>query len=146
MNWKNEALDKLKRLAVMRNALGTIPEELERLELEAQGLRSSGDMKLKVAGNGKREDALLTNLMQRQELQNVLLYTQSWVAGVEGALDMLEPEERLVLERMFIYPRKGRSIDGLCTELSVEPSSVYRKRDRALRQFTLAMYGCEESG
>lgn len=146
MNWKNEALDKLKRLAVMRNALGTIPEELERLELEAQGLRSSGDMKVAVCGGGKREDALLTNLMQRQELQNVLLCTQSWVAGVEGALDVLEPEERLILERLFIYPQMRKAVDKLCEDLAVEPSSVYRKRDRALRKFTLAMYGCEESG
>lgn len=146
MNWKNEALDKLKRLPVMRSALDTIPQELERLEHEARGLRSSGDMTVPVAGGGKREDALLTNLVRRQELQDALFSAQSWVNSVEGALDALDPEDRLVLERLFVCDGGRSGVDWLCTQLAVEQSSVYRKRDRALRQFTLAMYGCEESG
>jgi hypothetical protein len=56
----------------------------------------------------------------------------------------LTPEERLVLLRIFILPESG-SIQRLCDELNVEQSSVYRKRDKALEAFTLALYGRVES-
>jgi hypothetical protein len=32
-------------------------------------------------------------------------------------------------------------MDRLCQELDLEQSSIYRKRDQALRRFTTALYG-----
>lgn len=142
MNWKHEAMDRLQKLSVMRQAIHSIPQEMERLEAEAEGIRGLAMDAVKVAGGGKREDALLSNLVHRQELQNAFHQANSWVNTVEGALEVLSPEERLVLERLYIYPEK-RGIERLCEELQMEHSSVYRKRDRALRLFTMAMYGCE---
>ena len=34
--------------------------------------------------------------------------------------------------------------ERLCKELGVETSSIYRRRDKALRHFTLAYYGIDE--
>ena len=142
MNWKHEAVEMLQKLSAMRQATHSIPLELQRLEMEAEGIRGLAMEDIKVAGTGKREDALLSNLMHRQELQNAYHQADSWVTTVEGALEVLTPEERLVLERLYIYPRK-RGVEELCDQLQMEKSSVYRKRDRALRIFTMAMYGAE---
>ena len=46
---------------------------------------------------------------------------------------------------MFIHRGKG-NVERLCEELNIEnPPGVYKRKDRALRKFTLAMYGVTES-
>lgn len=56
---------------------------------------------------------------------------------VELGLQALTPEEKLVLAMLYIRPRAGNG-EWLCQQLGVEISSVYRRRDRALRKFALA--------
>lgn len=144
MNWKNEAADKLDRYEAMRASLVNLPEELRRLEQEAEGLRAVDTEKLHVVTSGSSNDRLLNNLVRRQELQQILEQTQSWVRSMDRALGVLEPNERLLLERMYIQPGKG-GVQWLCRELDCEVSSVYRRRDKALHKFTLALYGTVES-
>ena len=141
MNWKNEAIDKLKQYGAMKAALVNLPVELERLALDARKIRTSDPGKVVMAGgHSGAEDLLLSNLVHRQELENALQQAGYWVTEVENALDALEPEDRLVLDRLFVYP-KGGNVERLCCELGTEKSSVYRRRDHALRMFTVALYG-----
>ena len=144
MNWKAEAKEKLKRYDAMRLASINIPQELERLEIDAQSIRSP---KLDGSGAGgnvrNREDAMLNNIIHRQELTWTLQQAQIWLKSTDRALTALPNDERLILHRLYIYPEKG-SVDRLCKELGVEVSSIYRRRDRALRHFTLAYYGIDE--
>lgn len=145
MNWKNEAMEKLRRYDAMRQAALNIPEEIRRLEQDAQAIRSPRIDGMPVKGGGsKREDILLNNLVQRQELKGNLQQTKLWLSGADRALKALSAEERLILHRMFICPEKG-CLERLCNELGVEQSSIYRKRDKALHRFTLALYGQTES-
>ena len=126
MNWKNEAIDKLHRYNLMRNALQNIPEEIARLKAEAVALRKASlDSFFVRGGGGDREDARINNLVHR-------------------ALLALNEDERLILQRLYLYPQKG-AIDRLCNELGLEQSSVYRKRDQALSRFTVAIYGFSET-
>ena len=69
---------------------------------------------------------------------------QLWASMVEGGLSILEDEERLVLDLLFIRRPKG-AIDLLCDLLSTSKSAIYRRRDEALRRFTMALYGALES-
>ena len=145
MNWKAEAMEKLRRYDAMRHALRNIPEEMARLELDAKRIRSARADTPPVQGGGnRREEQLLDNLVHRQELQWLLQQARSWVNMTERALSTLSPEEKLILHRMFILPERG-SLERLCQELGVEQASIYRRRDRALHRFTLALYGAEES-
>ena len=144
MNWKKEATEKLQRLGAMRQALHSIPEELARLEAEATQIRSSTRTDIRISGGTGREDVLLSNLVHRQELEHLHHQTHRWVSTVEAALDTLAVDEQRILELLFVYPKPG-SLDTVCAELSIEKSSVYRRRDLALRRFTVALYGCEES-
>jgi len=145
MNWKAEAMEKLRRYDAMRHALRNIPEEMARLELDAKRIRSARADTPPVQGGGnRREEQLLDNLVHRQELRWLLQQARSWVNMTERALSTLSPEEKLILHRMFILPERG-SLERLCQELGVEQASIYRRRDRALHRFTLALYGSEES-
>ena len=144
MNWKAEAKEKLRRYDAMRLAAINIPEELERLELDAQAIRSAkvdGDV---VSGGGsKREEALINNIIERQELLWTLQQAQLWLKTTDRALSALSKDEKLLLHSLYIYPEMG-ALERLCKELGMETSSIYRRRDKALKHFTLAYYGIAE--
>lgn len=141
MNWKTEAMEKLRRYDAMCQAVVNIPEEIDRLESEACGIRGvRTDAAPVKGGSSGRENALINNMAQRQELQWTLEQAKSWVRITDRALGALTPEEKLVLYRLYICPERG-AISRLCGELGVEQSSIYRKRDKALYRFTVALYG-----
>ncbi len=102
MDWKSEAVDKLKGYEAQRRAAEELPAGPECTE------------------------------------------ARLWVSMVEGGLSILEDEERLVLELLFIRKPKG-AIDLLCDLLGTSKSVVYTRRDKALRHFTMALYGAVES-
>ena len=144
MNWKYEAIDKLKQYAARKSASQSIPEEIHRLEISMSGIRSgaSDGTPVQCGGSGK-EAMYLSNIVRRQELERSLENAKSWVAFVQRGLDFLTEDERLILDRFYIYPAKG-NVDRLCMELGCEQATVYRRRDAALRKFTLYLYGCME--
>ena len=145
MNWREEAKEKLRKYGAMRLAVVNIPIEIKRLEVDAKSIRSAKmDATPSKGGGNKREEALLNNIVKRQELRDALEHTRKWLSCTDRALRGLTKEERQILQRMFIYPEAG-NIQRLCQELGVEQSSVYRKRDKALERFTRALYGATES-
>lgn len=143
MNWKAEAKEKLRRYDAMRLATINIPEEIERLELDARAIRSARTDGTPVKGGGsRREEAMLSNIVHRQELAWTLQQAHSWLKTTDRALTALNNEEKLILHRLYIYPEKG-GLERLCKELGMESSSVYRRRDKALKHFTMAYYGID---
>ena len=143
MNWKNEAKEKLRRYDAMRLATINIPQEIHRLEIDAQSIRSSRSDATPVRGGGnKREEAMLNNILHRQELAWTLEQAQAWIRITDRALTALTNQEKQILTRLYIYPEKG-GLERLCRELDMESSSVYRHREQALKRFTMALYGVD---
>lgn len=141
MNWKAEAISKLREFDSMRQAVRIIPDELTRLEMEAIALQRTIPKKRRSAIQARQqEDALLTNRMRQQELEENLHRARIWLQSVSTAFSTLTPEEKLILNRFFIMPEKGAAF-LLCEELGREESTIYRKREQALRKFTVALYG-----
>lgn len=145
MNWKQEAIDKLKNYTVRRRALTTIPQQVEEVQLRRRGIRGATVDGTAVRGGGSgRENMLLDSMVYQEELERRLEMTRRWVASVEQALGALSDEERLVLDRLYIHPARG-NVERLCEELNIEnPPGVYKRKDRALRRFVMALYGWEE--
>lgn len=143
MDWKKEAISKLRGYPGAKAALQNIPEELARMRSQMEGIRSAtaDGTPTKGGGNG-REDAILTNLVYQEELKRRLRQNKYWVSQVERALDTLNPEQRLVLDRLYMRNTRN-NIDRLCEELGLEKSAVYDRRESALRRFTRALYGFE---
>lgn len=145
MNWKVEAKEKLRRYNAMRIALVTIPQEIERLEIEYQRIRSASADGDPVRGGGNaREDALLDNIVKRQELAWTFKQADLWKQMVDRALSGLTEEEGVVLHSLYIYPEKG-ALSRVCKELGHGKSSIYRLRDKALHKFTIAICGAIET-
>lgn len=145
MDWKHETIEKLKEYTARKNAVLSIPEEITRLEEAVYGLRAvSADVMPRSGGENTQEDKLLSNIVHRQELERRLADTQIWLATVDRALDLLAREDRLILERFYIHPAKG-NVDRLCEELAIEKAGIYKRKDKALRRLTIAIYGIVES-
>ncbi len=145
MNWKREAIDKLKNYEAHREALENIPKEIKRLESAYAGIRSATTDGTPISGGGNtREDSMLSNIVHRDELKRRLKEARLWVAQVDKALSVLDDEERLVLDRFYIHRAKG-NVGELCERLNLEKTAVYDRRDKALRRFTIALYGVTET-
>lgn len=144
MNWKFEAIEKLKQYEAKKQSLTSIPEEIARLESAMQSIRSATADGTPVKGGGSgREDMMLSNIVHREELERSLEQAKMWVALVDAGLEILSEEERMILDRFYIHPARG-NVDRLCGELGVEKSQVYARKDSALHHFTISLYGCSE--
>ena len=144
MNWKYEAIEKLKQYEAKRQSLTSIPAEIGRLESAMQSIRSATADGNPVSGGGSgRENMMISNIVHRQALEKAEEQAKAWVRVVDGGLAKLSAEERLILDRFYMNPARG-NVDRLCEELEIEKTQVYAKKDAALHRFTLALYGCTE--
>lgn len=145
MDWKREAIDKLKCYEAKRTSLERAREELRRLEDDMTRIRSATTDGTPVSGGtSTREDAIVNNITRREELKVAMREATAWVKIVDGGLAVLDDEERHILDRLYIH-RAMENVERLCDELHVEVATVYRRRDKALRHFTLALYGVVET-
>lgn len=144
MDWKKEAMDMLRQYTAKRQALKSIPAEQAQTELAMRSIRSAAADGTPVQGGGSgREERLLSCIVRKEKLALSLQQTRAWVAQVDAGLAVLSAEERRVLELFYIFPEKG-NVERLCMELGLEKSAVYDRREKALRHFTVALYGCAE--
>lgn len=143
MDWKKEAREKLREYSYKAAGIERASKEIARLESEFGRLRSSaGD------GLGRRkieyDTAMINNIAKREELAQAMTIAKSSVDMVRSALDGLPDKEREILEAMYISCAKGAA-SRLCDKYDIELSTLYYHRDKALRHFSLSLYGVSES-
>ena len=145
MDWKREAADKLRNYEARRGSLINIRDEIARLEADLTRIRSAATDGTPVSGGtNTREDAVINNIALRQELERTLHDVRATVMITEAGLAAVTDEERLIIDRFYIHRHRG-AVERLCEDLAIEKATVYRKRDAALRHFTLAIYGLIET-
>lgn len=144
--WKFKAVDRLREYTAQRTAILNIAEEIARLESEATSIKSATTDGTPVKGGGStREDRMLSNIVQRAELQLMLERAKISVRTVERGLSVLSSQERSLLDRMYITPERG-AVKRIMEENGLlEESSLYRRVNKALVHFTVAMYGATEN-
>lgn len=143
MNWKTETLEKLRRYPLMAKAVQIIPMELRRLEQEAAALAGAPLGEVSGGTRRGREDQLLNILVRKRTLELNRQNAQWWVDFTRQALEQLDPEDRQLLTQLYI--ETGRSVQQICHDLGLEKTSLYRRRDMALKTLTYAMFGALES-
>ena len=144
--WKYKAIDKLKDYSAQKASLQNLPEEIARLESEAYSIKSATSDGTPVKGGGSgREDRLLSNIVKREEHKAMLHRAELAVCIVDRGLAVLSQEERHILDVMYIIREKGY-VDQLMEEFNLhEESSLYKRANKALLHFTIAMYGATEN-
>ena len=144
MNWKTEAIDRLRRYDSMKAAAVNMTEELKELSESIASIKSAMTDRVAVKKSTEFNEKLLNDLAKKEEMAVALRSAKSWLKVTERALKVLKPEEKLVLYRMYISRERG-ALDRLCEELECEISTVYRRRDEALKRFTMSLYGYTET-
>lgn len=145
MDWTCVAKDKLKNYSAKKASVSNLSDEIRELEYRRKSIRSAtGDGTAVQGGGSKREDMLLTSIVLQDEMKENLLSAENWVKRVERGLAVLTEEEKIILERFYIFPERGAA-DRLASDLGVDVKTVYHRKDRALRKFTIAMCGCIDS-
>lgn len=145
LNWKREAIENLKDYSAKKTSIQNIADEIGELNSKKASIRSAtADGTAAKGGGSVREDVMLDNIIRAEKLSDNLRDVRRWVSRVDTGLSALDDEERLLLDRFYINPERGAA-DTLAFELSVDIKTVYHRKDRALRKFTVAMYGCVES-
>ena len=145
-DWKTEAVNKLKQYEARRQALEIIPMQIAEIESTMTSIRSASmdGVSVKTGKGTDREDMLLNCIVQRDELQRNLERARLWVNMVDRGLGILDPAERKVLDRVYIKA-EHHAADNLAAECFVEVKTIYRWKEKALRKFTIALYGFIES-
>ena len=141
MKYTDWLIPRLRDLEQEREALQNIPERIRTLEIAFAGLRAAnteGDVV--SGGENHREEALLANIAERDELKRNLVISRREVEQVDGALAKLSQEERLVLDRFYIHREPGH-VERLCEELSMEKSQVYNIKNRAMVKLARMLHG-----
>lgn len=145
MDWKTFAIEKLKDYEAKRQALENIPLQIAEIESTMSGIRSARVDEVPSRGEGsKYEDRLLSLIVQKDELQRCLERARLWVSIVDHAMAVLDQDERKVLDRLYIAGDRG-AVGKLADECFVDVRTIHRWKDKALRRFTIALYGGTES-
>lgn len=144
-DWKISAIEKLKQYEVKRQALEIIPMQIAEIESTMTSIRSGANIAPVSGGKSTgKENMLLSCIVQKEELQRNLDRVKLWIEFMDKGLNILNPDERKLLDRFYITGGR-RAAEDLAGEFAADVKTIYAWKDRALRKFTIALYGCVES-
>lgn len=136
MDWKLCAIDDLRRYKQMKIGILNSKDKIR--------LISSAASSPKGSLNPIKNQNFINALVEKEKLNSNIKSAQKLIKLIERGLDSLTDEERSLLEKFYMSDCPS-NIRHLCEEFGYEQRSLYRRRDRALARFTLAMYGLEVS-
>ncbi len=139
MDWKLCAADDLRRYKQMKIGILNSKDRLRLISETSTSPRTSLGKR-----NPARNPGFINNLVEKEKLSSNIKSAEKLIAIIDRGLNSLSEEDRRLLEKFYMSdsPSKMRHLSD---EFGYDPRSIYRKRDRALAKFTLAMYGLEIS-
>lgn len=144
MNWRKETVNDLKELKYLATYVDAYPDMLKELDARMTRVRSGKDEQTPVSGGGgtRVEDDWLSCIVKKERLAWQYGERRLKLERMHRALALLDDRERLVLEYFYVSRPKNH-LDRLCDQLGYEKSQVYRLKDEALKNLTIALYGIE---
>lgn len=139
--WRMQAINDLQTLNANRQALINIPQRISELEAQSTRIRSATADGIPAKGGGSgRENMLLNNITEREELQDTLDAIRKQVAKIDRALSVLTDAERRILQVRFIDREPG-ALSKLSRELDLDERTVRNRQTDALKLFAIAIRG-----
>ena len=144
MNWKKEAVNLLKEYPMRKDSLQSLKHRHAMLDREVKELTAHEELPTVKGELSAAQDQLLSSTAEEKQLQLNYQLTKLQLQWIERGLSALDEDERMVLEGFYLIGGpsvKSDLMDALC----IERSALYQLKDRALRKFTMSMYGLLES-
>lgn len=136
------AIEDLQSLAKRKAELQSIAERIRVLD-GRMGAPKGAALDASPPTGRSYEDRLIDMIAKKDELQCKAKRIQVDVDRVERTLARLPDDQQMILDRFFVH-RTRDYVDQLCEALGYERAQVYRDKDRAIRQYTLILYGSIE--
>ena len=141
MRYTDWLIPRLKNLDQVRYSITSMEQRIAVLQSQFGAIRSATTDGTPVqGGTNTREDALIGNIAERQQLEKNLQFARAEVAEMEAAMEQLQTDERTVLDKFYVR-RQRYSADTIADELCCDRATVYRIRDRALVALARCLYG-----
>lgn len=143
MNWMRESQEELKDYAAKVAAVESLCLDIATVKSSMTSFGGNSNSTPVKGGGNSYDDKILNMIVRKDKLEKSLACAMDAVSCVKCGLAVLSDEEAHILDMFYVHPEIG-NVDRLCDELCVEKSQVYRRKDAALRHYTLARYGCVE--
>lgn len=141
MDNRKQVIDRLRKLNDKKAALENLPEQIQMLEMSFSAVRAARTDSTPVSGGtSHREDAMLNNIMRRDELMEDLEYTRREVEILERNIAALKPNEQRALELFYINGER-RATERFMEEVGYSESQVNRIKNAAVDRLTRRLYG-----
>jgi len=140
MNWIKEAVNDLKAYNERKVGIDNIKEQIKILEEQYVSLKGISNGTPVMGGSSKQEDAWINNIAKRERLKLTLEPCEKLIGIIDNALNSLSDDDRYILDTFYIN-RPYDYLDKLCERFNIERSRIYELKDRALKNFTISMYG-----
>lgn len=141
MDYRKQTIDRLRKLPAEREALRNLPEQIRQLEMQFVAIRATRtDGDPVSGGTNRREEALLSNIAERDEREADLRWVESEVALLERNIAELKPNEQRALEVFYINDEK-HAAERLSKEIGYSEPQVHRIRSAAVENLARRLYG-----
>ena len=139
INWKKEAIEELKRLEDLKESIHHLNERIELTQNQLYNI-SAVQIGERVGGSGDGDDVRLSKMVELEELKARKLITEKRVQLLQGCLDKLSEEQRLILNHFYIR-HTSDYIEELEEVLFKSRTQIYYEKDNALRRLVRLLYG-----
>ena len=138
---RGAAIDALKDYTSMEFIIQNQPEELAEVEEKLFSVRSSVPNGMPRAHNPHAgESRLAASLDEIDVLKERYRRALEYMEWFQPAWDALTGDERYVLTEFYLNQQED-AVSSICTHFTIERSSAYNKKNRALARLALLLYG-----
>ncbi len=136
--------ERLRNYSARKKSLDFTKRELARINAEMTHIQGALKDGTPVSGGtNQREERLVNLIMAKMDIEAIRKETSAWLFNMEKAIAELDEDEHHILDMMYINPTHN-AVDKLCMEYFEDKSTIYRRKDRALRHLTYLFYGVLE--
>ena len=130
-NWKKSAEADLKDYKKQKESIKNLTERIKTI-----------DKKIALEKPKKRGDKIMDYLVLKEKLTRNLEISKENIEFIDKGLMGLSDDQQKVLNPFYI---SGGGFRKVMDEFHIEQAAAYKRKDEALRSFTIAMYGTIES-
>ena len=142
-SWKKSAEGDLRDYEKLKVAVDILPKKIQMCEDSMVSLKGKAcDRDPVKGGTSAYEDNIISSIVLKEKLIANLKVAKKSVTLIEKGLDNISSGQRRVIE--LFYFANGGGYRRVMDEFNIEQSEAYRRKDEALRAFTIAMYGIPE--
>lgn len=142
LNKRAAALDALKDYGSMQFILEHTPDNIRAEHEKMENVRSPSFDRMPHAHNPQAcEERILNGIEEIDVLKERYRQALEYMAWFQPAWENLTEGEQYVLKAFYLSNGTAEPVGTVCEHFSIERSSAYNKKNRALKHLALLLYG-----